>query len=245
MPLRNLSASAGSSPLTRGKRLAGCVVPHVVRLIPAHAGKTSGQPSTRHPRAAHPRSRGENDGSRLALRRIVGSSPLTRGKRRSCHRVSWRGGLIPAHAGKTRHASMRFEVVAGSSPLTRGKRFEGGEDRCPKGLIPAHAGKTRSPARRRTAWPAHPRSRGENPLGMLRAFRLRGSSPLTRGKPDPDSHAAVKRGLIPAHAGKTWSLTARSVLRTAHPRSRGENPNAASNFSAAGGSSPLTRGKLV
>ena len=204
MPLRNLSASAGSSPLTRGKRLAGCVVPHVVRLIPAHAGKTSGQPSTRHPRAAHPRSRGENDGSRLALRRIVGSSPLT-----------------------------------------RGKRFEGGEDRCPKGLIPAHAGKTRSPARRRTAWPAHPRSRGENPLGMLRAFRLRGSSPLTRGKPDPDSHAAVKRGLIPAHAGKTWSLTARSVLRTAHPRSRGENPNAASNFSAAGGSSPLTRGKLL
>ena len=32
----------GSSPLTRGKRLPVRVVPHVVRLIPAHAGKTPG-----------------------------------------------------------------------------------------------------------------------------------------------------------------------------------------------------------
>ena len=72
------------------------------------------------------------------------------------------GGLIPAHAGKTRtvrqapplrqaHPRSRGEnaaaltqarAQAGSSPLTRGKlRSHAEADQAP-GLIPAHAGKT-------------------------------------------------------------------------------------------------------
>ena len=141
MPLRNLSASAGSSPLTRGKRLAGCVVPHVVRLIPAHAGKTSGQPSTRHPRAAHPRSRGENQQPLDLGAERRGSSPLTRGKQHARELVKPAAGLIPAHAGKTpsvepgvllttahprsrgenQSTEQAFVKMLGSSPLTRGK----------------------------------------------------------------------------------------------------------------------------
>ena len=52
-------------------------------------------------------------------------------------------------------------------------------------------------------------------------------------------------GLIPAHAGKTWS--SRKVVRPirAHPRSRGENHCAAVYAPVATGSSPLTRGKLA
>ena len=92
---------AGSSPLTRGKLSK---VPDSVSdagLIPAHAGKTTvvtGMPSTV---SAHPRSRGENHrGDRDAVNGI-GSSPLTRGKRRARQVTAGRVRLIPAHAGKT------------------------------------------------------------------------------------------------------------------------------------------------
>ena len=132
---------AGSSPLTRGK------LDHLPRhrrkrrLIPAHAGKTS--PDRGRPRwcAAHPRSRGENFQSWVCSFPAPGSSPLTRGKRKS--RTAWDPPvrLIPAHAGKTHavarcsdswsaHPRSRGEnfpdldvatAVAGSSPLTRGK----------------------------------------------------------------------------------------------------------------------------
>ena len=95
---------------------------------------------------------------------VAGSSPLTRGKplrrRGSLHE----GGLIPAHAGKTRlhyasramyraHPRSRGEnpagasrdlVAEGSSPLTRGKPTPALSPPCALGLIPAHAGKTGS-----------------------------------------------------------------------------------------------------
>ena len=70
-----------------------------------------------------------------------------------------------------------------------------------------------------------------------------GSSPLTRGKPHSDSHATVKRGLIPAHAGKTVTASSRACQSAAHPRSRGENPGRPLIHETAVGSSPLTRGK--
>ena len=72
----------GSSPLTRGK-------PHSVlsssigrRLIPAHAGKTVVADTKNFSRAAHPRSRGENQDVSELVRLPSGSSPLTRGKPR-------------------------------------------------------------------------------------------------------------------------------------------------------------------
>ena len=50
----------GSSPLTRGKLGAEARVGAELRLIPAHAGKTTGPPASTWTRSAHPRSRGEN-----------------------------------------------------------------------------------------------------------------------------------------------------------------------------------------
>ena len=111
------------------------------------------------------------------------------------------------------------------------------------GLIPAHAGKTASspPLAWRPA--AHPRSRGENVVRENLCRNPSGSSPLTRGKPVRVGHAYWWSGLIPAHAGKTSSLTDRQTPRPAHPRSRGENRAAAEQAVRAVGSSPLTRGK--
>ena len=71
----------GSSPLTRGKPQLPEGAARSVRLIPAHAGKTRGVSTARHPLTAHPRSRGENPGVTMHALRHRGSSPLTRGKR--------------------------------------------------------------------------------------------------------------------------------------------------------------------
>ena len=255
----------GSSPLTRGK-LARCDS-HVPGrgLIPAHAGKTSAPPNTRRPRAAHPRSRGENPPVGRHPGVLEGSSPLTRGKHacRDCSLVGLR--LIPAHAGKTMSVSFRVSeeaahprsrgenligavrtlVVTGSSPLTRGKPRRR-PNRCQEArLIPAHAGKTCCDTRGSAHSWAHPRSRGENRRSSLASSRAAGSSPLTRGKRRPECLRARLDGLIPAHAGKTGTGVGRRGTGQAHPRSRGENHPTRPVPGRYHGSSPLTRGKLA
>ena len=96
-----LFTRAGSSPLTRGKHLDRRPAVQTHGLIPAHAGKTLRAITSSLTRRAHPRSRGENVGSRPPVGSRLGSSPLTRGKLlpRLWPRQLW--GLIPAHAGKT------------------------------------------------------------------------------------------------------------------------------------------------
>ena len=238
-----LSDRFGSSPLTRGKLVHFLSRNLLVGLIPAHAGKTSARPSSRRPRAAHPRSRGENRGHAPASSRRGGSSPLTRGKPRESDLTLILLGLIPAHAGKTTqsasyktptgaHPRSRGEntvipvvrsPVTGSSPLTRGKRGAAADGQFECRLIPAHAGKTAQHRLTRNQHQAHPRSRGENVQGRSADWVQRGSSPLTRGKQGPRGQRGDPYRLIPAHAGKTkWSKKLDQVFR-AHPRSRGEN----------------------
>ena len=137
-----IAAMSGSSPLTRGKPSRSQRNAGQIRLIPAHAGKTRPE----HPRTArtgaHPRSRGENGPAAGMVPRVVGSSPLTRGKQTNAALAGPPGRLIPAHAGKTwsyvtgpdnlwahprsrgenGHGRNLFTHHNGSSPLTRGKR---------------------------------------------------------------------------------------------------------------------------
>ena len=193
----------------------------------------------------------------------AGSSPLTRGKR--CPIVSpfLRRGLIPAHAGKTvagipapphraAHPRSRGENsrysnsltgIAGSSPLTRGKQLHASADNHRKRLIPAHAGKTAACKVGLVDARAHPRSRGENSDNRGHSLGTSGSSPLTRGKLRQRRQGRSVHGLIPAHAGKTSTTSARTFRSRAHPRSRGENMMCAIVGFPVAGSSPLTRGK--
>ena len=112
------------------------------------------------------------------------------------------------------------------------------------GLIPAYTGKTRGAGRVAPRPSAHPRSRGENNPNLLKEAPPVGSSPLTRGKRDRALEVLGPWRLIPAHAGKTRIRRPTSSLRSAHPRSRGENTAFFRWAHGAGGSSPLTRGKL-
>ena len=132
-----------------------------VRLIPAHAGKTSSFSWLLRRSAAYPRSRGENILRASDKGVDPGSSPLTRGKHDAGYARRPGLRLIPAHAGKTciggcatvlcrAHPRSRGENhsvregnthTQGSSPLTRGKHP--GRPHRGQGhrFIPAHAGK--------------------------------------------------------------------------------------------------------
>ena len=196
---------SGSSPLTRGKPRRRYRPSEHRGLIPAHAGKTLGAALRRLRGGAHPRSRGENWVNVEGSTAPAGSSPLTRGKRGFVGGHAGGRGLIPAHAGKTtgachssrwprahprsrgenRNASVQSTRTRGSSPLTRGKRRWPDRFGVFVGLIPAHAGKTRVVILRARQVRAHPRSRGENGLRETLLDHLQGSSPLTRGKPEP------------------------------------------------------------
>ena len=92
----------GSSPLTRGALAENADIYKAVRLIPAHAGSTSGVEGHAAQTAAHPRSRGEHRISERNGEAIAGSSPLTRGALDAVRGVGDSAGLIPAHAGSTR-----------------------------------------------------------------------------------------------------------------------------------------------
>ena len=94
-------AHAGSSPLTRGKPGVESKARDLLRLIPAHAGKTSCSRCVILAGRAHPRSRGENFSLPWCCSAPYGSSPLTRGKRARRSPGPGLAGLIPAHAGKT------------------------------------------------------------------------------------------------------------------------------------------------
>ena len=178
---RTLTRS-GSSPLTRGKPTHRTAEAVQMRLIPAHAGKTSSGDCRAYPAWAHPRSRGENPGATHEVWTRAGSSPLTRGKPCAGSRTPYTWRLIPAHAGKTSMATdaasphsahprsrgentcsiWRLHKCTGSSPLTRGKLFDPAIPDAVARLIPAHAGKTHHQHHVACHAPAHPRSRGEN-----------------------------------------------------------------------------------
>ena len=151
----------------------------------------------------------------------------------------------PRSRGENHFEYAAPETIKGSSPLTRGKHHEADLECLGVGLIPAHAGKTVRGATRPCRARAHPRSRGENYFCRPMSHESKGSSPLTRGKHLLERLRVARARLIPAHAGKTEPRSRSAGTPTAHPRSRGENDASASPARASGGSSPLTRGKLL
>ena len=199
--LRSLLPAQGSSPLVRGAprtsrarasrsrahprsrgEHAGGVALFLAgpRLIPARAGSTRGLGRGRGPPQAHPRSRGEHPVPTRPGGSRSGSSPLARGARWVRDGAPVLARLIPARAGSTEQTT-RAHAGEGSSPLARGALGVQGVQGGRVGLIPARAGSTgRSVPGWRTPR-AHPRSRGEHMVRLVRTGAPVGSSPLARG----------------------------------------------------------------
>ena len=91
----------GSSPLARGAHELERHFDALVRLIPAGAGSTRGQPRPVARSPAHPRWRGEHFSPSCRCQGLHGSSPLARGAQHGQRLGSHRHGLIPAGAGST------------------------------------------------------------------------------------------------------------------------------------------------
>ena len=95
------SSSTGSSPRMRGKPFAAAAPNIATRIIPAHAGQTSGCPGCACHETDHPRACGANAAVRRSFMISSGSSPRMRGKPvcKPCTYDNVR--IIPAHAGQT------------------------------------------------------------------------------------------------------------------------------------------------
>ena len=193
----------GSSPHTRGARRHLHGMGYRRRIIPAYAGSTAS--------------------SVCAFLAFVGSSPHTRGAHPAASHHALEERIIPAYAGSTYlpqggkltlsdHPRIRGEHVSGrrnpstlngSSPHTRGALAVALPVSGSIGIIPAYAGSTRTASRAGWTSSDHPRIRGEHFQKGDEAFPGGGSSPHTRGAPDPAARPDPPRRIIPAYAGST------------------------------------------
>ncbi len=133
-------------------------------------------------------------------------------------------------------------AAQGSSPLARGALSHRAVSSYAVGLIPAGAGSTRHGAVRFEVVWAHPRWRGEHPLGNQKPALWQGSSPLARGALVQAHRRAGDPRLIPAGAGSTSLAYFVENFSPAHPRWRGEHASPAPVGRRHSGSSPLARG---
>ena len=212
------------------------------RFIPAYAGNARCLCSQRTPAPVHPRIRGERRVRRPAADLCGGSSPHTRGTRGQHHSASDGLRFIPAYAGNAlgridqpedgpvhprirgeRHLELNMNnIELGSSPHTRGTRIDADRYRPNTRFIPAYAGNASSACGQRSCSPVHPRIRGEREVLKKRVLVIDGSSPHTRGTPEPTTRLRSEVRFIPAYAGNASCCLCIPSLNTVHPRIRGE-----------------------
>ena len=253
----------GSSPRVRGKRMNERKCKSALRIIPARAGQTVALLSAANAPPDHPRACGANGSLYDTVKRMAGSSPRVRGKRRFCTSMSAPNRIIPARAGQTPWSCpgrtgwsdhpracgangwlpVEDRHNAGSSPRVRGKlrplpRVRGGVR-----IIPARAGQTARCCWITTCSPDHPRACGANmDLTIANAYRP-GSSPRVRGKRETGREKTRRNRIIPARAGQTrWCPPWRSLYPD-HPRACGANGWLPIEDRYNTGSSPRVRGK--
>ena len=215
--------SRGSSPHVRGAQFRGEFVDHLVGIIPACAGSTTGVAASAKVTRDHPRMCGEH--GRLATMpcRSPGSSPHVRGAQRLERQSCSLSGIIPACAGSTSWETLRRSSIRdhprmcgehsvkhnakgndqGSSPHVRGARRRQQDHPGSQGIIPACAGSTSRPPDLHTVPRDHPRMCGEHPLVTSSASPSAGSSPHVRGARRRQQDHPGSQGIIPACAGST------------------------------------------
>ena len=247
----------------RGKHLQNPLKLRLLRITPAHAGKTAFNTRRTCISSDHPRACGENRLHVLIRGESGGSPPRMRGKPVHCVADPALDRITPAHAGKTagvaalgtgiadhpRACGENFvhrlapSSIAGSPPRMRGKRPRGhlyvGRAR----ITPAHAGKTSPTYALKLLMTDHPRACGENFSFPWKRDPTFGSPPRMRGKLLLKFRPNVIRRITPAHAGKTSETPPRITPLSDHPRACGENGYGGTQSEMQRGSPPRMRGK--
>ena len=157
-----------------------------------------------------------------------GSPPQVRGKLVAITRNYREAGITPAGAGKTNvnppilganwdhprrcGENLYFQLLAatttGSPPQVRGKPDEVTAYQEATRITPAGAGKIKQGKSMTHLCKDHPRRCGENLLFGRGSRTPAGSPPQVRGKRGSRPHAAARRRITPAGAGKTqdWAI---------------------------------------
>ena len=215
----------GSSPRMRGSQIHDAFVVSRLGIIPAHAGLTYFFKITKRCIRDHPRACGAHPSGTSTLSAGGGSSPRMRGSRRAQLQDRERAGIIPAHAGLTvsivldkttkwdhpracgAHMAVGTAVLLaqGSSPRMRGSLLRGTAMPAALGIIPAHAGLTLLRPIKGLTQGDHPRACGAHSIASAQISALSGSSPRMRGSQEYLDILLVVVGIIPAHAGLTFS----------------------------------------
>ena len=152
----------------------------------------------------------------------AGSSPLARGLQSGRVTSSHNWQDHPRSRGVYRAASGRRSMTSGSSPLARGLLDRGHYRRGRRGIIPARAGFTPVGADDSPKPGDHPRSRGVYSTGITRRIQVIGSSPLARGLRRCHLSILDRSGIIPARAGFTTGLDAKTEdVEGSSPLARG------------------------
>ena len=195
----------------------------------------------------------------------AGSSPRVRGTLVGVQRVGGAVGIIPACAGNTSRTTRATRgwrdhprvcgehvktnggrmVPTGSSPRVRGTREDQWWEDGPNGIIPACAGNTMKSIFSDDNTRDHPRVCGEHRVGVQLPVQVPGSSPRVRGTRTMTPTRFVKRGIIPACAGNTQTVSGQESSAGDHPRVCGEHRRNGTDRNAPRGSSPRVRGTHV
>ena len=199
----------GSSPLTRGTQHRTEVTGFCCRFIPAYAGNSKPRDLPSSGRSVHPRLRGELGNAAEAISSVVRFIPAYAGNSRRQFVKRLNISVHPRLRGELECKPFYGLDFGGSSPLTRGTLITWSDYLTYFRFIPAYAGNSEWRLRSRLLQPVHPRLRGELWHRHDQINLKAGSSPLTRGTPEPKLNDIFKLRFIPAYAGN--SLAAISI----------------------------------
>ena len=255
----------GLSPHGRGKLLPAVRGVGHFGSIPARAGETQRSDSMQCLFRVYPRTGGGNCIGLGAEQPDLGLSPHGRGKRRTPVYASIQRRSIPARAGETRSAGLRWSAGVvyprtgggngngdlpgvrwrGLSPHGRGKPTAVKDNLIKGGSIPARAGETKCRCSPKCISRVYPRPCGGNWVFYGRAMTAGGLSPHGRGKRRRPHQVAPAPRSIPARAGETGRGGRPGRRRPVYPRTGGGNPRRPCWGRLTGGLSPHGRGKRV
>ena len=237
------TACKGSPPRMRGRLGVSAASATAAWLTPANAGTTRPLLFARSRARAHPRECGDDVQLRDAFRRVFGSPPRMRGRRRERRIPPSHGGLTPANAGTTLRGLKRqwhsaahprecgddtmtlalASLSAGSPPRMRGRRMARSRRMAARRLTPANAGTTSWLAVGWIARSAHPRECGDDLFRSTRQGNNTGSPPRMRGRRESTPRWRTVGRLTPANAGTTSGRRRMAQTRRAHPRECGDD----------------------
>ena len=113
------------------------------------------------------------------------------------------------------------------------------------GITPAHAGKSGAKPCEAQHNRDHPRACGEKNIEEWRILREAGSPPRMRGKEETNEGISKKRGITPAHAGKSLATDKQILSARDHPRACGEKSSDSAVVMVPSGITPAHAGKRI